>query len=116
MGNKPAALPAWPCAGAGPTDGMPGRELSGSGEVLVIGGADGGGACGGGGAGSAGGAGGGAAGVGCVGRVGCVVAEVLGAVMATAAAAVAALVSCIAVPVALRLTDFTPEAATGTVS
>ena len=102
-GNKPAALPAGLCTGAGPTDGMPGRDPGGSGEVTVIGGA-----------GARDGSGG-VAGVGCGGEA-VVAAGAGGVVMATDAAALAAVGSAVAVPVAVRLTDVTAEAVTGTVS
>ena len=109
MGNRPAALPGWLCVGAGPMDGMPGRDPAGSGEVTVIGGAGGGN-----------GPSGGPADVGCAVAevVGAEVfgAEVFGAVMATAADALAALGSAVAVPVTVRLTDLTAEAVSGTVS
>jgi hypothetical protein len=113
VGSKPAALPAWLCvvpgprggrpAGGRPTDGRPGSEPTGSGEVIVIGG------CGGSGASGCGA---------CDGVAGavCVVDAVLGAVMATDADTLAALGSEGAVPVTVRLTDLTAEAATGTVS
>lgn len=88
---------------------MPGRDPTGTGEVTVIGGAGGGG-----------GPSGGPAGVGCavaedVGAEG-FGAVVFGVVMATVAAALAALGSAVAVPVAVRLTDLTAEAVSGTVS
>lgn len=108
VGNKPAALPAWLCVGAGPTGGptggRPGREPTGSGERSVPGGA---GADGGPGGTPPGGAEPGA---------GCVVDEVLGAVMATVTDTLAAVGSWAALPVTVRLTDLTAEAVTGTVS
>jgi hypothetical protein len=89
VGNSPAALPPELRLGlgVGPTNGMPGRLPTGSGEVTVIG------------------AGGSVVAIGAAGSV-----------MVTAAVALGSFGRCAALPMTVRLTDVTDVAVAGTVT